>query len=83
MCRAVRQRRPPSNHKETRMRSNPTRNAILNLIEDRPEPDGTTAEQVRAELEGDAPLSAVVYHLRVLADNGYLQCDAERFQLAS
>jgi predicted transcriptional regulator len=69
------------------MRSNPTRDAILNLLEDSPDPPGTTADEVRGGLQADAPLSAVVYHLRVLADNGRLECDdsqaAPRFLLAS
>lgn len=73
--------------KETQMRSNPIRDAILNLLEDSAEPPGTTAEQVRAGLQADAPLSAVVYHLRVLADNGRLERDdsqaAPRFLVAS
>ncbi len=66
---------PSPDHKETQMRSNPIRAAILKLLEDSPEPPGTTAEEVRAELQADAPLSAVAYHLRVLADNDYLRRD--------
>ncbi len=64
-----------SDRKERQMRSNPIRDAIMHLIEDSPETAGTTAVEVRAGLQADAPLSAVVYHLRVLAANRYLKRD--------
>lgn len=65
-----------------RIRSNNTRSAILNLIEDRPKAGSITAEEVRAALQAAAPPQVVAYHMAVLAANGFLKRDGVRFQLA-
>lgn len=75
-----------SSRKEAQMRSNPTRSAILNILERSPEAE-TTVTDLWNVLRADASLRAVGYHLRVLAANGRLTCDDSetepRFQLAS
>lgn len=79
-------RRDPKRHREERMRSNPTRSAILNLLERRPETE-TTVTEVWDVLRADASLRAVGYHLTVLAANGLIKQDDSQtepcFQLAS
>lgn len=78
-----------SDRREEYVRSNPTRSAILDFFEGRPDAGPTNAAEVwGAAFRADAPsLSAVVYHLRVLADNGHLERDGSpaepRFRLAS
>lgn len=74
----------PERRRERKMRSNPTRNAIMNLFDDRPDTAAPTdAAEVHSALQADAPLKAVAYHLAVLAGKGFLKRDdAERFQPA-
>lgn len=71
------------------MRSNPIRDAILNLLEDRAEDmEGATATEVLDALQVSPRLEVVMYHLRVLADSGRLTCEdskgaAPRYRLTS
>lgn len=68
------------------MQSNPTRVAIMAFMEARPESGWITAGEVCPALEVKAQLSAVAYHLAILAENGLLKRDDSqpqpRFQLA-
>ncbi len=77
----------PHRHKKTQMRSNPVRDAIMNLIEDRSEAGATTAEEVHAALLIDTEVSTVAYHLSALANRGLLKRSDSRaeprFQPAS
>jgi Fe2+ or Zn2+ uptake regulation protein len=74
-------------HKEAQMRSNPVRDAIMNLIEERPEAGPTTAEEVHGALPLRTEVSTVAYHLSALANRGLLKRSDSRaeprFQLSS
>jgi hypothetical protein len=76
----------PKARREEKMRSNPTRSALLNFFERRPDAAPTTTVEVASLFRRDASCRAVGYHLRVLAANGLLESDdtqgAPRFQLA-
>jgi predicted transcriptional regulator len=66
------------------MRSNPVRDAIMNLFAGRLDAAAPTdATEVHSALEADASPKAVAYHLAVLVGNGILKSDdTERFQPA-
>lgn len=66
------------------MRSNPVRDAIMNLFAGLPDAAASTdAAEVHSAVEADTSSKAVAYHLAVLVGNGFLKSDdAERFQPA-